>query len=61
MKRYRSILIIKSTDSFNQCEVADPLWIYVAINGSMYRGTATEMILGELGWFSIRKQSIVIN
>ena len=35
MKRYGGTLKIKSTYSFNRCEVVDALWNYVAINGSI--------------------------
>ena len=85
LKRYKGILKIKAMDSFNRLEVADALWIYVALGSSLFgsevgvlsedvikrlesfqnefgswiigadRHTAKEAIIGELGWYTIRK------
>ena len=36
LKRYKGILKIKAMDSFNRLEVADALWIYVALGSSLF-------------------------
>ena len=36
LKRYKGLLKIKAMDSFNRLEVADALWIYVALCSSLF-------------------------